>query len=121
MDKILLNNLQFYGFHGLLPEEKKIGQRFNVDVELFLDLQKAGETDDMNDSIHYGHVYELVEEIVEGKSINLIESVAETIASQLLATFTLLSACTVRVTKPDPPIPGNYQSVAVEIFREKKL
>lgn len=121
MDKILLNNLQFYGYHGLLPEEKKIGQRFNVDLELFLNLQKAGETDDMKDSIHYGHVHELIKGIVEGKSMNLIEAVAETIASELFAKFSLLSACTVKVTKPDPPIPGHYQSVAVEIFREKKL
>ncbi len=121
MDKILLNNLEFYGFHGLLPEEKKMGQRFNVDVELFLSLQKSGETDDMNDSIHYGHVYELVKEIVEGESMNLIEAIAETIATQLLASFSLLSACTIKVIKPDPPIPGHYQSVAVEIYREKKL
>ena len=113
--------MEFYGFHGLLPEEKKIGQRFNVDLELFLNLQVAGETDDMNDSIHYGHVYELVKEIVEGQSVNLIETVAETIATQLFFKFTLLSACTVKVIKPDPPIPGHYKSVAVEIFREKKL
>lgn len=121
MDKILLNNLQFYGFHGLLPEEKQIGQRFNVDVELFLSLQQAGETDDMNDSIHYGHVYEFIKGIVEGESMNLIEAVAETIANKLLASFPLLSACTVRVIKPDPPIPGHYESVAVEIYRERKL
>lgn|SRR5690625_280376 len=121
MDKILLNNMEFYGFHGLLPEEKKIGQRFNVDVELFLSLRKPGETDDMNDSIDYGHVYELVEEIVEGDSMNLIEAVAEKIATQLLDSFSLLSACTVKVIKPDPPIPGHYESVAVEIYREKKL
>lgn len=118
-DKILLNNMQFYGFHGLLPEENKLGQRFNVDVTLLTDLQKAGRSDDMNDSIHYGHAYELVQEIVEGEAKNLIEAVAETIADQLLASFDLLTACAVKVTKPDPPIPGHYQSVAVEIFREK--
>lgn len=113
--------MKFYGFHGLLPEEKKIGQRFNVDLELFLSLKKPGETDDMDDSIHYGHVYELVKSIVEGDSMNLIEAVAETIATQLLDSFSLLSACTVKVIKPDPPIPGHYQSVAVEIYREKKI
>ena len=119
MDKILLNNLQFYGFHGLLPEENKLGQRFNVDIELFVDLKKAGRTDDMMDSIHYGHAYELVKEIVEGEARNLIEAVAELIANELLEKFDLLRACRVKVIKPDPPIPGHYQSVAVEIFREK--
>ncbi|HLR41546.1 MAG TPA: dihydroneopterin aldolase [Virgibacillus sp.] len=119
MDKILLNNMQFYGFHGLLPEENKLGQRFNVDVTLFTDLQKPGQSDEMHESIHYGHAYELVQKTVEGEAKNLIEAVAESIADELLTSFDLLSACTVKVTKPDPPIPGHYQSVAVEIFRER--
>lgn len=120
-DKISLNQLQFYGFHGLMPEENKLGQRFHVDLELYADLRRPGETDDMHDSIHYGHVYEIVQKIVEGEAKNLIEAVAETIARQLLESFELLAACTVKVTKPDPPIPGHYQSVAVEIYREKVL
>lgn len=120
MDKILLNRMQFYGYHGLFAEENKLGQRFNVDVELFVDLQKAGQTDEMNDSIHYGHAYELIQRIVEGERKNLIEAVAEAISSTLLASFSLLEACTVKVTKPDPPIPGHYDSVAVEIYRERQ-
>src|SRR5690625_657829 len=121
MDKILLNNMEFYGFHGLLPEEKKIGQRVTVDVELFLSLRWTVETVYMNDYNDYVHLYELVEEIVEGDSMNLIEAVVDMNATQLLDSFSLLSACTVKVIKPDPPIPGHYQSVAVEIYREKKL
>ena len=54
--------MQFYGFHGLMPEENRLGQRFNVDVELFVDLKKAGQTDNMHDSIHYGEVYEQVKQ-----------------------------------------------------------
>ncbi|HLR66639.1 dihydroneopterin aldolase [Virgibacillus alimentarius] len=118
-DRILLNNMQFYGFHGLFPEENKLGQRFHVDLELFTDLQKPGKTDDMSDSIHYGHVYELVQKIVEGEAKNLLEAVAEEIANQLLVSFDIMAACKVKVIKPDPPIAGHYQSVAVEIFREK--
>jgi dihydroneopterin aldolase len=119
MDKILLNNLQFYGYHGLLPEENKLGQRFNVNVELYADLKKPGKTDDMNDSIHYGEVYDIIEAVVEGEARDLIEAVAETIAEKLLSNFSLLFACSVKVIKPDPPIAGNYHSVAVEIYREK--
>lgn len=121
MDKIVLNQMQFYGFHGLFPEENKLGQRFNVDVALFVDLKKAGKSDDMNDSIHYGHAYELIKEIVEGEAKNLVEAVAETIADKLLTSFDLLEAIQVKVIKPDPPIPGHYQSVAVEIYREKSV
>lgn len=119
MDKITLNQLSFYGYHGLFPEERKLGQRFLVDAELFTDLRKAGRSDNMNDSIHYGEAYELIQEIVEGEAKNLIEAVAETIATNLLQRFDLLLACRICVTKPDPPIPGNYESVSVEIYREK--
>lgn len=120
MDKILLNNMHFYGYHGLLPEENKLGQRFTVSVELKSDLSKAGKTDDMNDSINYSEAYEVIKRIVEGEAKNLIEAVAETIADELLSSFALLKACTVKVIKPDPPIDGHYESVAVEIVREKK-
>lgn len=111
--------MEFYGYHGLLPEENKLGQRFYVDVELFLDLKKPGMSDNMHDSVHYGHAYELIRGIVEGEARNLIEAVAEDIADKLLVTFDLLQACSVSVIKPDPPIHGHYQSVAVEIYRER--
>ncbi|ASN03715.1 dihydroneopterin aldolase [Virgibacillus necropolis] len=119
MDKIIMKNLQFYGYHGLLPEENKLGQRFNVDVELLVDLTHAGESDKMEDSIHYGLVYEVIQAVVEGYAKNLIEAVAEEIARKLLSSFDLLQACQVKLIKPDPPIRGHYESVAVEIFREK--
>lgn len=115
-----MKNLQFYGYHGLLPEENKLGQRFNVDIELQVDLRQAGVTDKMEDSIHYGHAFDVIQSIVEGDAKNLIETVAEEIASDLLSSFDLLQACSVKVIKPDPPIRGHYESVAVEIFREKK-
>jgi len=119
MDKIILNNLRFYGFHGLLPEENRLGQPFHVDVELHVSLQKAGKTDDMKESVHYGEVYELVQKIVEGKAKKLIEAVAEDIATTLLTTFNKIEACKITVIKTKPPIAGQYDSVAVEIFREK--
>lgn len=119
MDKIILKDMRFFGYHGLLPEEKKLGQRFNVDLELHSDLRKAGKTDYMDDSIHYGHAFDQVKSIVEGPPKNLIEAVAEEIATTLLSTFELLEACTVKLVKPDAPIPGHFESVAVEIYRER--
>lgn len=120
MDKIKMKNLQFYGYHGLLSEENKLGQRFNVDAELIVDLKRAGESDKMEDSIHYGYAFETIQEVVEGEAKNLIEAVAEEIANKLLSRFDLLQACQITVIKPDPPIRGHYDSVAVEIYREKK-
>lgn len=120
MDKIILNDLQFYGFHGLFPEERKLGQRFHVDVTLFLDLQPAGRSDAMEDSVHYGEVFDLIQGIMEGEPKNLIEAVAETIAEKVLNHFPSIQAANIRVVKPNPPINGHYHSVAVEIYREKK-
>jgi len=119
MDKIMLNNMQFYGFHGLFPEENKLGQRFHVDIILYADLQQAGQTDDMSNSVDYGDIYETVKYIVEGRAYNLLEAISEKIANQLLSSFPLIKACKVGVKKPDPPIPGHYDSVAVEIYRER--
>lgn len=119
MDKIYLNEMAFYGFHGVFPEETKLGQRFMVSIILELDLKEAGEKDDIDKSIDYGLVYQLTKQIVEGQAKKLIESVAEDISNNLLKNLDLLQACTVKVIKPDPPIPGHYQSVAVEIYRSK--
>lgn len=121
MDKIILKNMQFYGYHGLFPEENKLGQRFQVDLELYSNLKTAGQSDDMNDSIDYGQVYKHVQQIVEGEKKKLIEAVAELIAKDLLKSFPTLKACDVKVIKPDPPIPGHYESVAVQIYRERDL
>lgn len=120
-DKIYLNQMAFYGYHGLFPEEKKLGQRFQVDVILYLDISIAGRSGYMHDSVHYGEVFEVVERIVEGDSIDLIEELTERIAAAILLEFNLVEALTVKVTKPDPPIKGHYASVAVEIYRECSL
>jgi len=119
MDKIKLKGLSFYGYHGLFPEENKLGQRFAVDVELALSLQKAGLTDEMQDSVDYGMVHDIVKDIVEGDPKNLIEAVAESIAAELLEKFPTVSRCVVEVIKPNPPIEGHYDAVSVRIKRER--
>ncbi|MFD2617471.1 dihydroneopterin aldolase [Terrilactibacillus laevilacticus] len=119
MDKIYINQMTFYGYHGVLPEENKLGQRFIVDLELLLDLKLAGDNDCLEETINYAEVYELTKEIVEGPKYQLIESVAERLASHLLDHFPKLKECRVKLIKPDPPIPGHYQSVAVEIIRSR--
>lgn len=109
----------FYGYHGLFPEENKLGQRFTVDLELKCDLSKAGQSDRMNDSIDYGQVYEVARAVVEGEARNLIEAVAEELAQQMFEAFSSLEAITVKIDKPGPPIPGYYQSASVVIERER--
>ncbi|MCP3029672.1 dihydroneopterin aldolase [Halobacillus sp. A5] len=120
MDQIQLNGMEFWGYHGLFPEENKLGQRFYVDLELEMDLKPAGRSDDMDLSIDYGEVYEVTKKVVEGKTRKLVETVADHLADELLQQFTQLAACRVKVTKPDPPIPGHYKSVAIDIYRRKE-
>ncbi|MEK5271655.1 dihydroneopterin aldolase [Aeribacillus sp. FSL K6-8394] len=117
MDKIYVTGMEFWGYHGVYPEENKLGQRFRVDVILETDLKQAGKTDELDDTVNYAKVYTICKEIVEGKPYKLIEAVAENLASELLKEFSTVLYCTVKVVKPDPPIPGHYKSVAVEIKR----
>jgi 7,8-dihydroneopterin aldolase/epimerase/oxygenase len=117
MDKIYVNGMEFYGYHGVFPEETVLGQRFSVDLSVSLDLKQAGETDELEHSVNYGELYSVCREIVEGKPYKLVEAVAEKIAANVLAGFPLIAEVTVKVIKPDPPIPGHYKSVAVELTR----
>ncbi|HZG71740.1 MAG TPA: dihydroneopterin aldolase [Chondromyces sp.] len=117
VDRIYVNGMEFYGYHGVFPEENKLGQRFRVDVTLELSLRQAGQTDELKYSVNYADIYQVCKEVTEGRKYKLVESIAEEIASILLERFSIAQSCTIKVVKPDPPIPGHYQSVAVEITR----
>jgi len=119
VDKIYVNQMEFYGYHGVFPEETRLGQRFAVDLTVELDLSKAGKSDELEHSINYAELYQACKEIVEGKPFKLVEAIAEKIAGTILERFSLVEACHVKVIKPDPPIPGHYKSVAVEITRSR--
>ncbi|AAT03024.1 dihydroneopterin aldolase [Listeria monocytogenes] len=119
MDKIYLNELVFYGYHGVLAEETKLGQTFRVSLILGLSTKKAGISDSVDDTVSYAEVYETVKEIVEGTPFKLIEALAEKIATEVLTGYPLLEEVTVKLIKPNPPIPGHYDSVAVEIERKR--
>lgn len=119
VDKIIFDRIQFYAYHGVFEEENKLGQKFEVDVELYLDLKKPGLTDNIEDTVNYAKVYQLVEKVVLGRPKKLLESLAETIAEELLSAFSSkgLKEVVIRVRKLQPPIPGHLQSVTVEISR----
>ncbi len=119
-DKILLESMTFYGYHGVDPAEKELGQRFIVDVEITRDLRVPGESDDLADTINYAEVFRAVREVMEGPSRDLIESVAETIAGKLLDAFETPSV-RVKVMKPEAPIKGAMmRHAAVEIVRTRE-
>lgn len=115
-DTIQIRNMQFYGRHGVNPEEQALGQRFEVDVDLRLDTRPAGLHDDLNQTINYAHVYRTVKRIVEEECFALIEALAETIASAIGQQFKP-DAIKVCVRKPHAPLKGVLDYVAVEIER----
>lgn len=118
-DKIVMDGMEFYGYHGLFEEETKLGQPFVVDLILYVDVRTPGLSKNIEDSVHYGEVYERVRDRVEGDPVHLIETLAEEIAEELLADFDLIEAIQVRLKKPTAPLPGIFNYVAIEIYRDR--
>ena len=118
MDKIYINNLEFIGFHGVFPEEKKLGQKFLVSLELTVDTREAGKTGDLTKSVHYGLVAQDVEKLFLEKSIDLIETCAENIVEMVLKKYELVKEVKVIVKKPWAPLQMHFENVAVEITRK---
>lgn len=116
-DKIHLNGLVFYGYHGVLPEENKLGQRFVVDAQLLCDLQKPGLSDELVDTVDYTAVYKDIKLIMEGKPHKLLESVAEDIAGTVLQDYEQVLGIKIKIQKPHIAIQGVVKYLGVEIER----
>jgi len=117
VDKIILENMLFYGYHGVLPEENRLGRRFVVSLTLGSDTKAAAQNDDMSLSLNYAEIYAAVKDIMEGQPVKLLETLAESIADKILA----MGAQTICVTvkKLHPPVPGQMDFAAVEIERSR--
>ncbi len=118
MDVIRLKNMVFYGYHGVSESEKSLGGKFEVDVELHRDLTKAGQTDNLKDTINYEKVYKIVYDSTKNNKFYLIETLAERIAKSILQQFQT-EKVTIRVRKPHAPVRGVLDTVEVEIVRTK--
>ncbi|MCU6710779.1 dihydroneopterin aldolase [Paenibacillus sp. J5C_2022] len=119
MDKMKVKGMRFYGYHGVYPEENKLGQQYAVDLELHLDLEQAAATDDLQYTVNYAELHALVKEIVEGPPVQLIETLAGNIASRVLEAYTMINEAMVAVTKPHPPFDIHFEGVSVELRRKR--
>src|SRR5690606_11759152 len=99
MDYIHLNEMEFYGYHGVFPEETKLGQRFRLTLSLAVDLKKAGETDGLEHTVHYGEVYSVCQSVIEGNPKKLLEAVAESLSAEILSTFSLVKGIRIQLIK----------------------
>lgn len=119
-DRILLRGMLFQGYHGVFAEENKLGQKFSVDVDAWMDLRPAGESDDIGQSVSYADMYKQIQAIVEGPPFKLVESVASAIATVLLSSHPSISDVRVKVCKPHVAVEGVLDHLGVEIFRSSK-
>lgn len=117
MDQITIENLELFCNHGVFPEENVLGQKFLVSAVLYTDTRKAGRTDEILDSIHYGEICHRIKEIMENNTFQLLERAAEVICEELLLGYPLLKQIKLTIKKPWAPIGLSLETVAVEITR----
>jgi dihydroneopterin aldolase/2-amino-4-hydroxy-6-hydroxymethyldihydropteridine pyrophosphokinase len=117
MDRIYIKDLEVYGFHGVNQQEKDMGQRFLISLELFLSLAEAGESDDLSKTVSYAQVCVDVEEEFKKEKYDLIEKAAEKLAEFILTTYELVNRVKVKIKKPWAPIGKPLDHVSVKIDR----
>ena len=118
MDKIVINDLEVFGFHGVFKEEKTLGQKFLISMELELDTREAALTGDLTKSVHYGELCHRVEEQFKKESYDLIETASEKIAEFILYEYDFVKAVKVTLKKPWAPIHRSLDTVYIEIYRK---
>lgn len=120
-DRIVLTDMVFHGHHGTLEAEHELGQPFVVSVELRLDLGPAGASDDLTRTVDYGEVHRMARDVVEGPPVQLIETLAERIATAALENHPAVEAVKVKVAKPHVRLEDTVLSgSAVEVLRRRE-
>ena len=113
MDSITINNALFSCNLGVTEQERKEKQPIQMNIILFLDLKPAGKTDDLKKTVNYSEVYKKVKLMVEKRSYNLIEALAEEISKKLLADFPVQKV-TLTIKKPNALPHVTYAAVTIE-------
>ena len=116
-DLIELKGIWGFGYHGVFDHEAKNGQDFFVDVAMYCDLSKASATDDLNDTVDYGAITDLVVEEIIGERVQLIEKLAGRIAERIKGSFPLVENISVTVHKPKAPVSSEVADISVTITR----
>ncbi|MDR1729505.1 MAG: dihydroneopterin aldolase [Prevotellaceae bacterium] len=115
MNSILLENMKFHAFHGVLPEERMVGNAYSVTVRFAFDFSKAAREDDLDETINYAEVYELVKSEMQQAS-KLIEHVAQRISDRILDRFPQIKSLEVQLSKHNPPVSGEVERATVVHF-----
>ena len=116
-DQIRIEELEVYAHHGVYPEENEKGQHFYVNATLYANTRPAGMADDLRLSTNYGEVCQFITEFMQQHTFQLIETVAERTAYEVLQHFPLVQGLDLEIRKPEAPIPLPFGSVSVAIHR----
>jgi len=117
MYKINIDELEVYAYHGVLEEEKRLGQKFLISVEIILNNMSTSYNDDITTSVNYADVCGLISHVVQETKFNLIETLAETLAERILLEYYRIKSVKVKVSKPSAPIPISFRNVSVQVER----
>ncbi|SMP16338.1 dihydroneopterin aldolase [Chryseobacterium profundimaris] len=119
MSKIFLDDVKIYAYHGVLPEENIIGTYYILNLEIHTDLWKAAESDDLNDTISYADINEIIHNEMKIKS-KLLEHVAGRIISKIQEKFSEISYVRLKITKTAPPMKGEMKGASIELEKSFK-
>ena len=117
MGYIIIENMEFYAFHGHYKEEQIVGNRFLVDLKLETDLEKPSKSDNLEDAVNYQVAYRLVKEEMRKKKSNLLENIAGRILDAIYRELSGISSATVTIRKMNPPMGGPINNVSVTMTR----
>lgn len=117
MYKINIDDLEVYAYHGVLNEEKTLGQKFLISAEMVLNHTSTTYSDDIDQSVNYADVCDLIVRVTQEVQFNLIETLAETLAERILLEYYKIRSIKINVAKPSAPIPAHFSKVSVEVMR----
>lgn len=112
--KLTLNNVQFYSYHGVKAEEQSLGGRYQVDADIWYNPMSAVLSDDVAQAVNYEEIVFTINELVNGDSFNLIETLCYEITKELLERFSMIDKLTIRVRKLSVPLKHIIDHVEVE-------
>jgi len=116
-DRVGIEGIQIYAYHGHRSEESTLGQRFELSVQAFLDCSAAGHSDDLEDALNYQSLHACVTRWVTTHRFHLLERLVEGLAAEIFRDFSRVDALQLCVRKLSPPIPNFFGHVEVEIMR----
>jgi len=116
-DQINVNGIKAFGYHGVLPHEAVEGQEFIVDLALSLDLSEASRSDNLDETVNYADLAQIVHDNIVGERVQLIERLAGRIADQIKSSYPQIDSISVTVHKPHAPVTLDFDDISVTITR----